>query len=88
MSFRNNSVQPILASKLPIKTKVWTNLNDADKVITVRLSDIEKTYVHVNKNCYQQTWAAGRLRGIISGQTNLNGTDDVIIQRLLVFAKA
>ena len=77
-----------ISIKIANENQSWTNLNDADKVITVRLSDLEKTYAHVNKNCYHQTWAAGRLRGIISGQTNLNGTDDVMIQRSLVFAKS
>ena len=87
MSFRNSSVQLILAAKVLMKTKVETNLFDADKIITVRLRDLEKTYAHVNKNCYHQTWTATSPIGTISVQTNLNGTDDTTIQRSRGFAK-
>ena len=69
-----------------MKTKIGTNFDDADKVITVRLRDLEKKYAQVSKYCYHQTWAARRLRDTISVQTNLNGAD-VMIQRSRDFAK-
>ena len=62
-------------------------MNDADYVIIVRLHDLEKSYVHDNKNCYHQTWAAGRLRGPNLVQINLKVTYNVMIPQLRDFDK-
>ena len=59
--------------------EVRANLNIVNYVITVRLRGLEKTYAHVSKNCYRQTWGTGRLKGTNSVQSNLKVTDDSIV---------
>ena len=88
MSFRSNCLQLILAARSVTKTgKVRTNLKDADCAIIVRLRDLEKTYAHVNMNCSHQIWAAERLGGTSSVQTNLKVTNDTIMQLSCEFGK-
>ena len=59
-SFRNNSVR--LIEKVTNPSYPRNNLNDPNNAIILRLHDLEKTYAHISKKCYYQTWAVGRLR--------------------------
>ena len=59
-SFRNNSVR--LIEKVTNPSYARNNLNDPNNAIILRLHDLEKTYAHISKKCYYQTWAVGRLR--------------------------
>ena len=81
-SFRNDRVRLISAvEKVAKASYARNNLNDPDNAIILRLHDLEKTYAHINKKCYYQTWAIGRLRDLNSIQIDLKVTDNVLMQR-------
>ena len=81
-SFRNDRVRLISAvEKVAKASYARNNLNDPNNAIILRLHDLEKTYAHINKKCYYQTWAIGRLRDLNSIQIDLKVTDNVLMQR-------
>lgn len=55
-------------------------MNVADYVIIVRIRDLKKIHAQINKNCYNQTWAAGRLASN-SVWNNLKVNDDARMNR-------
>ena len=54
---------------------------DADYVFILRLLNLEQTYAHINKNFFQRTRGARRLRHNNSAQIKMKVINDVMMQR-------